>query len=153
MSVFFIQIPCCLALAALSYWIEKTTGSKLVTTFLENNGLLLICALFAINSTCALQTAARLHELEKEHNKPYALDGTKKALIAGIYEQLIVLGIYYFLMAATPASYWTIGVTHDFISFATLPNITARACLFMSMYATHDYARSSIRCYLNPESL
>lgn len=132
-------------LAVLSVSLEFWTGSLKVRDFINDNGLILISALFAINVATLAAIMPILRELEGAANR---FPETRNAALNGIKEMFLMGIVFYILLILAPDKYWCVCTTNKSLFDILLSwsvSIFARATIFHSVYATYDFSRALIK--------
>ena len=145
MKTFIFQFIISTLLASVSVSSEYWTESLKVRDFINDNGLILISALFAINVATLAAIMPILRELEETENR---FTKTRNAALNGIKEMLLMGVVFYILLIIAPDKYWctcTINKTSFDIIFSWVVCILARATIFHSVYATYDFSRALIK--------
>lgn len=145
MKTFIYQFIVSILLAAVSVSFEYWTKSLKVRDFIDDNGLILISALFAINVATLAAIMPILRELEGTENR---FTETRQAALNGIKEMFLMGVVFYILLIIAPDKYWctcTINKTTCDIVLSWIICILARATIFHSVYATYDFSRALIR--------
>lgn len=132
---------------------ENLSGATLASEFVRSNGVMLIATLIAVNLATFAVLIGTMHNMEQMHNRPYFFDLSKIEALKGIREMLFLLGVFYFLMAMVPDSYWQnkglqIFQMEPLVSF--LVAIVSRACIFQTVYAIYDFTRGLVKLTTDP---
>mgnify|MGYP003289656994 CR=1 FL=1 len=141
-------------IGAVIVGLECLTEATLASTFIKENGLMLIVALIAINVATLAAIISIMLNLEQQYNRPYFFDKSKKLALAGVREMLLLGFIFFFLSAVIPETYWQLNFESTRTWEGVLIVITAvisRMCVFQAIYSTYDFSKSIINLTTLPE--
>ena len=157
MKITAIQWTVTTVIASIVLAIEWCTGATLADKFIEQNGLLLISALLAINVASLAALISIMQNLEQQYNRPFYFDKSKKAALFGVKELLVLVSLFFLLMAAVPECYWDLynnkGFSKCEVILSIVVAVFSRTFVFQSLYATYDFSKSIINITTCPEDV
>lgn len=172
----FIQISVALIFAALSIFAETVVHSSTINSFIKEQGLTLISALFALNLTSIVYILTRFKEMEKEYGIANFFKKSKKSIKENVNELSVALIVFYLVLALTPDFMWETPnpvlhklkyetvcqeiprlvsrfFTPDFWKcYPLILAVAARMCIFHSLVVTYDFLGAIITSSGDPET-
>ena len=139
------QIIYCIVFGGVSMVVENCSGSNLIHELIEQNGFVLLAAVYTLSITSVFFILTRISELESRKNDWHIFDKTKMAALRCINEQTVVLIIFYTILILMP------NIDASEVDVFWLKKIwifslksLARGAVFFMLYASYDSARASV---------
>lgn len=130
----------------ISLILEYFTASSAVSTYIANDGLTIIAALFAINTAALPSILSILRSIEANGPGIGFFKKTRKSAIRGLKETLIMGLIVYIILAAKLNDLDLTFREHSVWKtlLAWTAGAIARGCIFLTAYNTYDFAKALI---------
>lgn len=152
MSKAFVKQFCfCLLAGSVVYIAENVSGSRQVAGLVEQNGFVLLAAVFALSITSLSFILSRITYLEETRGNNHIFDLSKKAAMESLNEQALSLALFLLLMAITPKQeVYNSSLCRYFWLYPVA--VVQRATIIFTLYASFDAAKAMIKSCVFPEN-